>query len=321
MERTLNITNGDSAVDIMLRAGITGKLLPWQDVLHDGPVPPGLMLEELSKVRASFIADRGWASLEAVQQVFKYRDHVLESSEQYEKVILWFEHDLYDQLQILQILDWFHQHRPIKTELSIICLDQYLGMMSPEQMVALCQHELAVTEEQLVLASTAWSAFRCATPENWHALLQTDTRALPYLSGAITRLLEEYPHCRHGLSRTAWQALNIIAQGEMRPGRVFGLYQETEERKFMGDASFWVLLNELLESDPPLLRLSEGETLTLPPSPGQSLMITPAGEKVLAGKNNWLNSVELDRWIGGVHLTSDNSWCWDPVTASITRIS
>ena len=104
MERILNITNGDSAVNIMKQAGVPGTFLPWRDVLHDGLVPAGLSLEDLSMVRASFIANRGWGALAAVVQDFRERDNVLKSYDQYEKVMLWFEHDLYDQLQILQIL-------------------------------------------------------------------------------------------------------------------------------------------------------------------------------------------------------------------------
>jgi len=319
MKRILNITNGDGAVNIMKRAGVPGTLLPWRDILHDGPVPAGLSLEQLSAVRARFIADRGWGALETIEQEFIDRDNVLKAYEQYEKVILWFEHDLYDQLQILQILDWYHQHRPIKAELAIICTDQYLGMLSPDRMAALHQYEQAVTEDQLVLASKAWAAYCSATPEHWCALLQTDTSGLSYLAGAIFRQLQEYPDCSNGLSRTARQALNIIAHGEQRPGRVFGLYQETEERKFLGDASFWVMLHELLESTPPLLELPQNKALNLPASPDQALTITPAGEEVLAGKSNWLDSVDLDRWMGGIHLTPDNIWCWDPVTASLSK--
>jgi len=320
MERILNITNGDSAVNIMKQAGIPGTFLPWRDILHDGPVPAGLSLEELSMVRASFIANRGWGASEAVVQDFRERDIVLKSYVQYEKVILWFEHDLYDQLQILQILDWYHQHQPIKPELVMICVDQYLGMLSPEQMATLNRYEQAVLEEQLELASKAWAAYRSATPEKWCALLQSDTRALPYLDGAIARQLQEYPDCRTGLSRTARQALTLIAHGEKRPGRVFGLYQQTEERRFLGDASFWVMLHELLESSPPLLKLAEGKALSLPASPDQALTITTAGEEVLAGKRNWLDNLVLDRWMGGVHLTSSNSWCWNPVTASLSKL-
>jgi len=51
----LNITNGDSAANIMADAGIAGVILPWRDILHDGPVPGGLGLAELAEVRAAFL--------------------------------------------------------------------------------------------------------------------------------------------------------------------------------------------------------------------------------------------------------------------------
>ena len=86
------------------------KVPLWQDVLHDGPVPDNLSLEELSKVRAQLIIDCGWGAAEDIRQSFIARDNALKSFASHEKVILWFERDLYDQLQILQILDWFHSN-------------------------------------------------------------------------------------------------------------------------------------------------------------------------------------------------------------------
>ena len=44
----LHVTNGDSTTATMERAGITGDLLPWRDVLHEGPVPD-LPPEELRR--------------------------------------------------------------------------------------------------------------------------------------------------------------------------------------------------------------------------------------------------------------------------------
>lgn len=295
----------------MKKAGIPGTYLPWRDMLHDGPVPEGLTLEELSEVRAQFILEQGWGKPEDIKQNFIERDNKLKSFENYEKVILWFEHDLCDQLQILQILDWFSQRPSTKTILSIICTDQYLSMMTPEEMQDLVYYETPVSENHLKLSSKAWAAFRSTSPDKWHDLLDIDTTELPFLKPAIIRLLEKYPNCFNGLSRAAQQALNIIRQGEKRPGKVFELYQKTERRKFLGDSSFWIILHDLLTSNPPLLKLPEGKKLTLPTHPDQELTITPMGKEVLDGEKNWLDLIELDRWIGGVHLTSENIWCWD----------
>ncbi len=305
----------------MKQANIPGMFLPWRDVLHDGPVPGGLSLEKLSEIRANFIIERDWGHPEDIKRHFIERDNTLKSFEKYEEIILWFEHDLYDQLQLLQILDWFYQNKSKETVLSIICVSQYLGMLLPDEMEALFKYEEPVTENHLALANNAWSAFRSDSPKKWHTLQQTDTAALPFLASAITRLLEEYPSCKNGLSRTAQQALKIVAQGEKHPANVFARYQETEARRFLGDLSFWAILHELLASSPPLLKLSDGQEFVTPTNPDQELTITPEGKEVLSGKRNWFNIVKLDRWIGGVHLTPGNNWCWDSRSNSIVKYS
>jgi len=100
MQSILNITNGDCAIEIMKKANIPGVFLPWRDILHDGPVPGELSLEELSIIRADFIISRGWGEAKRIKQDFIDRDNTLRSIDNYKKIILWFEHDLYDQLQI-----------------------------------------------------------------------------------------------------------------------------------------------------------------------------------------------------------------------------
>ena len=181
------------------------------------------------------------------------------------------------------------------------------------------KYEEPIADNQIELSSNAWSAFRSNSPEKWFALLKTDTTGLPFLEGAIIRLLEEYPRCDNGLSRTAHEALKIIARGEKHPIKVFGRYQESEERRFLGDSCFWIILHEFLESSPPLLKLPKGKELTLPTSSDQELTTTPTGEEVLSGNASWLEIMEIDRWLGGVHLTPKNLWCWDSRSGSIFK--
>ena len=320
MKNILNMTNGDCAVKIMKEANIVGEFLPWQDILHEGPVLPTLTLEGQSIVRAGFIAERGWGEESVVKQSFIERNNKLKSFEQYDKVILWFEHDLYDQLQLLQILDWFYVQPPHKVELSIICTDNYLGLLSAVEMAELVKYEEAITEKHLALAHKAWAAFLSNTPANWYGLLQTDTSVLPFLEGAVIRMLEEYPSYKNGLSRTANQALNILLEGEIGAGELFSRYQETEERQFLGDLCFWYVLERLSNWGEPLLSCSNGERVVLPMNPKQKLVITPLGKEVLAGKRNWLDMVEIGQWIGGVCVITGSLWCWDANAHSLKKI-
>ena len=184
-------------------------------------------------------------------------------------------------------------------------------------MLVLFEFEEAVSENQYQLASKAWSAFRSPSPDNWHALLKKDTTSLPFLHDAIIRMLEEYPSCTNGLSRTAHQALKLISTGEISHANLFEDYQQTEESRFLGDSSFWVILNALLESCPALIQSSDGKSIISPFKMEQKLTVTNKGMQVLSGECNWLDIVSLNHWIGGVHLTADHFWCWDKQSASL----
>lgn len=311
MPNFLNITNGDCAVDIMQKAGIEGDFLPWRDVLHDGPVPKDKTLEGLSNIRAEFISSLGWGEYSQVKKGFVARDNVLKSFKDYDKVILWFEHDLYDQLQILQILDWFNQQGEHAVTLSIICTEAYLGPLTVDELIHLKRFEQPITQQHLTLASDVWSAFCESTPLALFKFLQQDLTPLPYLKDAIVRLFEEYPNHINGLSRTAVQALTLIAGGESNPYKLFALNQKQEKRVYLGDLSFWNILNDLLLAAKPLLALNKGEKLTPPFDKSIKLSITKDGLKALNGHFNYIEHNPVNRWIGGVNINNDKPWYWN----------
>jgi hypothetical protein len=44
----LHLTNGDCAIPALRATGVDEEILPWREVLHDGPVPAGLDIGDLS---------------------------------------------------------------------------------------------------------------------------------------------------------------------------------------------------------------------------------------------------------------------------------
>src|SRR5215213_4563858 len=137
MPLTLHITNGDSAAGGIRAADSAGDILPWRDILHEGPVPPRLSLSDLSRVRARFIGAEGLGNAEEMQREFETRDNTLRRYADFDEVVLWFEWDLYDQLQILQVLDFFASANPDAaaesgTTLSIVCIAGYLGTLAAD---------------------------------------------------------------------------------------------------------------------------------------------------------------------------------------------
>jgi len=55
----LHLTNGSSLTSPIRAAGILGAILPWDDVLHEGPVRAGLNVAAMRETRAEFLASCG----------------------------------------------------------------------------------------------------------------------------------------------------------------------------------------------------------------------------------------------------------------------
>jgi hypothetical protein len=313
----LHITNGDATVKRLQQADLPGEIIAWNDVLHEGPVLADHTLEQLRDVRARFIASRGWAPYADVLADFAARDAALAEFRAHDEVVLWFEHDLYDQLQLIQLLNWFAAQDRAPTMLSLICIGEFAGMepfyglgqLTPEQLHTLFPGRHAVTEAELRLGSAAWRALCAPDPAAIEQLARGDTSALPFLAGALLRHLEQFPAAGSGLARTERQILEIVAAGTRQPIEMFLADQRMEERVFMGDTIFWSYVQGLCAEPAALLALADDSAFRLPQQcsthaefAAQTLALTEQGRAVLAGKLDWLSLHPIDRWLGGVHL-------------------
>src|SRR5579862_8370776 len=116
--KTLHITNGDTVSGTLKLTPLTGDIIAYNDVLHEGPTPYGLEPEQWRKVRAQYFADQGWATYDEFMEYHTQLDEGLAKFPNYDEIILWFEHDLFDQLLLIRLLDWFSKQELGKTQLS-----------------------------------------------------------------------------------------------------------------------------------------------------------------------------------------------------------
>lgn len=296
---TLHVTNGDAVLYLFKKAGLVGTQLAWHDALNEGPVPTGLTLPQTSAVRVRYVADRGLGNPIKVSYRFEKRDALIFRAAEFREVILWFEHDLYDQLQLLQVLAALRDLDLEPGVVSLVQSDQYLGSMTAAELSALLPRRRPLTASVAKSARTAWERFTSADPHDLLQVAREDAPGLPFLRAAAARLCEEYPHRSDGLSRSQRQALSAVAQGAAGALELYRRAQAREEAHFQADTAFVRLLNDLCDPRAPLLVGREEYELT------------PLGRSILAGDTDWLAHATLDRWIGGVHLTLDNDVRWD----------
>jgi hypothetical protein len=310
--RMLHVTNGDIAADLIREAEILGDITLSADVLHEGPAPAGLQPERWRKVRARYLAECGYADYDRCLADLTKWDHKLEGYRNYDEVVLWFEHDLFDQLQLLRLLDWFGSRDLTligRGRLSLICTDDFLGELTPEQMASLLPERRPVTDQQVFLARHAWRAFCSPEPIGVEVALRRDTSALPFLADALRRHLEEFPWTRDGLSRTERQALLGLDAGFETFESLFRAVQALERSPYQGDTSFFHCLRGLASPPMPLIRLEAAPGGSIR---NQRISLTATGRDVLAGREDWVRLHGIDRWLGGVHLHGRQAqWRWD----------
>jgi len=306
----LHITNGESVISTFRQVRFPGTYLAWNDVLHDGPVPATSTLSELSDIRAHALAQFGGGSYEQIRSGFATRDDTLEDFREHQDVVLWFEHDLFDQLQLIQLLDWFSTHEEGKTRLSLIQINSHpgvkpfygLGQLSGTQLARLFPQRQTVTAKQLITAHEAWQAFRAPDPTALFALTQREFPEMPFLRAALLRFCQEYPGVRDGLSRRQRQVLRAVANGSSARQEIYKESQKLDDYPW-GDASVYLHMNSLASGpSPALVETKKNE-----------YAITDHGRQLLEGKADWTKlSAPIDIWLGGVHLTGkEHVWRWD----------
>lgn len=333
MTTILHITNGDCAGENIRSAGIPGDVLTWRDILHEGPVPD-LPLVELSVVRAAYLAEQGLEDASRIRAEFAARDATLMRFTDNDQIVLWFEWDLFDQLQLIQLLDFFSAYSEAdlietRTRLDVICIAGYLGETPIEKFQALYDARLPVDEPMLTLGRDAWRAFRSTDPRALERFLKRNTASLPFLEGALLRELEEFPSLRNGLSRSESQLLEAISGRPLAFAELFRRVSHREERRFCGDVTMAGYLDRMSQSAEPLVIFPSGERIHSPRDGADSaafrnaqIALSEAGREVLACERDWIAMGGSDRWIGGVHLDGPHAqWRWNSDRKSLERLS
>ncbi len=125
MVRFQHVANGTSTTGLIQQAGIPGALSIWADVLNEGPVPVGLTDDELLAVRARFLASPDEPSETVAEGLRRWR-RVVDSEADYDELVLWYEHDLFDQLNLIQVLSRIAD-RPRAKRVSLVSIGSYPG--------------------------------------------------------------------------------------------------------------------------------------------------------------------------------------------------
>jgi hypothetical protein len=326
--RTMHIRCGDDIRQALLAAGLTGTFNRHVNPYLQGPVTDA---PDWLGRRARFIMESA-GNLDialthgAVLQGLREEENQLASaSRDYERVVLWLEHDRYDQFVLLRCLSWFAQHGAPPL-LQLVGPNDFpgatrfvgLGQLPPEALRLLWEQRRSLGKEHVAFGHAVWKAFCSSDPRPLAEWVRTGTPLFPYLAAALRRHLQELPSAEHVVGLTQWLLLSALGEHSPVPaGRLVGAVMQRDPLPGLGDSGYEYELRQLAKISDAVLLREEQRT-----EPGvwrhDVFTITARGRAVLAGTAQLGLSELPERWVGGVRIAAGhNSWRWDDKTRSV----
>lgn len=316
---TTHVRCGSDIRGPLREAGFEGSFLEFSDPVCQGPVPRE---GNLVDVRARFVSERYGVPLADARERLRRELAELRETLRAPRVVLWCEHDSYDQLVLARILAFYREHG-VPERLELICVDGFpgvstflgLGQLSSEQLSTLWPLRRRVAPELLDLGAQVWKALRDPSPLGLHEIAEGATAArdepsaLPQMGPALRRHLQELPWIMDGLGLTERLTLEILADAPCGEAALFRrLIHEAEPLPFLGDTMYAAVLDDLAAATCPAIRLAPSSA-----GEGREVALTDVGRRILQGVLDWRACSPPERWIGGVRISEGApAWSWDP---------
>jgi hypothetical protein len=254
-------------------------LLPWRDVLHEGPVPTGLTPAELAEVRAAHLAARGWGREPDLLASMRERDELLDAARRGRAdIVLWFEPDLVCALALAQVAD------------------RLAGHSAPVWLVSVPHR----ADRNLY---TAWRRRRRfhPCPDAFAALRSPEPRPWAGVP-AFSRLLAELPDARSGVSRLEREILAALRFAPRSASELFVTVSVKERPPWISDRPLWAVADDLA---PLVSRWPTGDTQSHPPVSTCS----PAAPRDRRPTAGWVACTSARAAQTGAGIRAENAQC------------
>ncbi|MGJ8732583.1 DUF1835 domain-containing protein [Cellulophaga fucicola] len=218
MGSILHITNGDSFTDRLKNLPIKGDIITWREMLCEGPTLNNVGSETFWKTRFDFLS-KNYKVTKA-----KFIDRTLKeyrslcNHKQEDKIVLWFEYDLFCQINMLAVVSWLKMHRRY-AEISIVCSGKIDGEtklyslteLTDEQLLAHYEERIFLRQDDIEYADYIWQLYCSDNPIRLENLTDFSKYRFPYLEQAIDLHLKRFPSIKNGLNAVENNLLQVAS--------------------------------------------------------------------------------------------------------------
>jgi len=254
MTKTLNILNGDSTAEFFSKSPLKGDVLVWREMLCEGALHKDVGSDEFWIKRYDFFKGIGVSKLEYYDKTIKELVQ-LEDVSNYDEIVLWFEYDLFCQVNLMGLCSYLLQSFRKKTLYSLVCTGhkkgkqnlQTLADYQPNEYLELYENKVKLTQNDLLFAHECWRIYVENNPKKLKTFNFNKLDKFQYLQQAIHQHLQRFPD-ENGRNQIENKILEIINTEPVTKNEIIKkllLWQHQETVYGFGDMQYFRYLEKL----------------------------------------------------------------------------
>jgi hypothetical protein len=255
MAKTLHIVNGDNTAEILKQTNLFGDILVWREMLCEGPICKLVSSDEFWKLRYAYFEENyGVSKLEYFDKTIKEIIQ-LDNLEGYTEVVLWFEFDLFCQVNLMALCTYLLTSFRKDIAYGLVCTGkvkgkermQSLADFSTEEFPKLYENKLKITRHNLLFAEACWTIFVENNIEKLTAFNFNKSSKFKYFQLAMNQYLKTFP-AENGLNEIQQKTLEIINSEPLTANEIVYkllIWQQQETVYGFGDLQYFQTLKTL----------------------------------------------------------------------------
>ncbi|MCQ0112695.1 hypothetical protein SAMN04487906_2553 [Zhouia amylolytica] len=207
MSKILHITNGDSFTSYLEKLGIQGDIITWREMLCEGKTTTDVGSEHFWRNRYDYLKNTYKISKERFVEFTLKEYRRLCNQKSQREIVLWFEYDLFCQVNMIAVLSWLHKNRK-GVPVSLVCSgiedasDKLFGLseLPGNHLKKLFKERIRLTIDDIEYADYIWQLYCGDNPIQLYSAIQQNSSQLKYLTPALLTHLHRFPTVENGLN-------------------------------------------------------------------------------------------------------------------------
>lgn len=217
--KSLHILNGDSSLELFKKINLPGDTMVWREMLSEGRSGYSVGSSEFWKARKSFFAEEINVTSEEYETGVISEFKKIESPDLFDEIILWFEYDLFCQINLMAILSYL-KGKSNNSTISLICVGKFpdserllgLGQLSIDTFGGLFDKRSIVQKADMNFADEIWKIYNTGDHSKLSDVIKNCPDLFEYLPAAIDGHLKRFPRSQNGLTGIENKILQLISE-------------------------------------------------------------------------------------------------------------